>query len=416
MFKYVVLIVRNLRRNVLRTSLTALGTMVLVFVVTLVWSVLHFLDLVMAEKSSNLKAIVTERWQIPSQMPFAYAATLCEGAARYPGDVKPQDAMTWQFFGGALAPDKRAREDLVFAFCMEPKKLATMMDDLDSLPPAEARQLAADIKKMELNRQSIMVGREKLEQIHKQVGERIRLYSINFKGIELDLEIVGMLPGARYAQTAVINRDYLNLAVDNYPRTHRGQKHPMADKSLNLVWIRVPDHEQYSRVADQIARSPLYGNPAVKCETASSGISAFLDAYRDLIWGMRWLLAPAILVTLALVISNAISISVRERRMEMAVLKVLGFRPWQLLTLVLGEALLIGVASGMASAGGTYWVVNDLLGGIAFPIAFFPAFLIPQEALWWGLAIGAITSLAGSIVPALSAGGVKVADVFSKVA
>ena len=186
----------------------------------------------------------------------------------------------------------------------------------------------------------------------------------------------------------MINRDYLNLAIDNYPRTHQGQKHPMAAKSLNLVWVRVADPEQYSRVADQIARSPLYGDPAVKCETASSGISAFLDAYRDLIWGMRWLLAPAILVTLALVISNAISISVRERRMEMAVLKVLGFQPWQLLILVLGEALLIGVASGVVSAGGTYWVVNKMLGGLAFPIGFFPVFLIPRAALWWGLAIG----------------------------
>ena len=46
---------------------------------------------------------------------------------------------------------------------------------------------------------------------------------------------------------------------------------------------------------------------------------------------------------MALVIANAISISVRERRTEMAVLKVLGFRPGQILVLVLGEALLIGV-------------------------------------------------------------------------
>ena len=60
---------------------------------------------------------------------------------------------------------------------------------------------------------------------------------------------------------------------------------------------------------------------------ASSGIASFLDAYRDLLCGMRWLLVPAILVTMALVIANAISISVRERRMEMAVLKVLGFSP-----------------------------------------------------------------------------------------
>ena len=139
--KFLLLILKNLRRNPLRSTLTALGTVALVLVVTLVWSILAFLDEVTAEKKSNLKAIVSERWQFPSQMPFSYAETLIEGAAREESDVRPMDNMTWQFFGGSLAPGKRSRDDLVFAFAMEPKKLATMMDDLDNLPPREAAEL-----------------------------------------------------------------------------------------------------------------------------------------------------------------------------------------------------------------------------------------------------------------------------------
>ena len=50
-------------------------------------------------------------------------------------------------------------------------------------------------------------------------------------------------------------------------------------------------------------------DPAVKCETASSGIASFLEAYRDMIWGLRWLLSPAILVTLSLVISITFALS-----------------------------------------------------------------------------------------------------------
>lgn len=416
MLKYILLIGKNLRRNVLRTMLTALGTMVLVLVVTIVWSVLHLLDSLMEEKTSNLKAIATERWQIPSQMPFAYAQTLSEGAARQAGDVRPMDSMTWQFFGGALSPGVRSREELVFAFAMEPKKLATMMDDLDNLPAEQAKELQENIRRMEANRQGIVMGQEKLTQIHRQVGERIKLYGVNYQGIDLEFEIIGTLPPGRYDQMTIINRDYLNAAIDNYPRTHAGKKHELANKSLNLVWVRVADNEQFSRVADQIANSPLYGDPAVKCETASSGIASFLEAYRDMIWGMRWLLSPAILVTLSLVISNSISISVRERRMEMAVLKVLGFQPRQLLLLVLGEALLIGVLAGMASAGATYFLVNHWMGGVKFPIAFIPVFFIPAEAFWWGLGIGTFTSLAGSIMPAWTARTVKVSDVFSKIA
>jgi putative ABC transport system permease protein len=95
---------------------------------------------------------------------------------------------------------------------------------------------------------------------------------------------------------------------------------------------------------------------------------------------------------------------------------VLGFRPGQLLILVLGEALLIGVLAGVASAGATWFAVNRWMGGVSFPIGFFPVFFIPVNAFWWGLAIGAITSLAGSIMPAWSARSVKVSEVFSKVA
>ena len=66
-------------------------------------------------------------------------------------------------------------------------------------------------------------------------------------------------------------------------------------------------------------------------------IASFIEPYRDLLWGMRWLLTPAILVVMALVIANAISITVRERRTETAVMKVLGFQPRRSFADSLGE-------------------------------------------------------------------------------
>ena len=412
--KLLLLIFRNLRRSMLRTTLTALGTIVLVMVVTLVWSILYFLDNITAEKSRNLKAIVTERWQMRSLLPYSYATTLQDAAATRPDDVHPDDAMTWQFYGGTLDPANRTRENFMFAFAMEPKKLATMMDDLEDLKGSEKQELDDVIAKLEQKPDGIVVGQERLDVINKRIGERIKIYSLNYKDIDLEFEIVGTFPIARYNQSAAFNRDYLNRALENYERTH-GQKHSMADKSLNLVWMRVPDREAFQRAADQVTNSPLYTNPAVKCETASSGIANFLEAFRDLIWGMRWMLAPAILVTLSLVLANAIGISVRERRTEMAILKVLGFRPANILALVLGEALIIGILSGMISAGGTYLIINNVFGGLKFPIAFFPAFLIPGAALWWGFAVGAVTALIGSIVPAWTACSIKVSEVFAKV-
>lgn len=414
--KYFLIILKNVGRNPLRSILTALGTMVLVFVVTLVWSILSFLDQVTAEKTGNMKAIVTERWMRPSLMPFSYAQTLSEGAARKSGDVRPLDSATWQFYGGSLDPVKTTRENIVFAIAMDANKIFTMMDELDSLPPEQDAELRAAVEKLKAKKHGIIMGKDLLKNINKRVGERFKLYSMNFIGIDLEFEIVGEFPESRYNEMGVMNREYLNDALDAYGRKPGNPKHPMADRCLNLVWLRVADMDMFNKISGQVMTAPYYANPAVKVETASSGFASFLDAFRDLLWGMRCLLAPAALVTLSLVIANAISISVRERRMELAVLKVLGFRPYQILLLVLGEAIIIGTLAGFGSAALTYYVVNNVVGGFKFPIGFFGAFYIPAAALYWGAGMGAMTAFAGSIVPAWSARSVKVADVFAKVA
>jgi putative ABC transport system permease protein len=432
---YAKFIVKSLRRNVVRTGLTSTGIVLLVCIVTLVWTVLYFLDLVTTEKSRDFKAIVTERWQVPSQMPLSYEAALARGGARKDGDVKPDDSMTWQFFGGTIDPTNRTRENIVFFFGMDPDKMlkverdkdgapvrdkharikyTTMMDGMEELTDNELDLLDKACRMMKADRRLVIAGKERLRQLQKRVGDRITVTSFNYPGIDLEVEIIGQFPEGRYDLSALVNRDYINDAMDAYKRKNN-KAHPMAGKSLNLMWLRVPDSETFRKVAEQLMSSPEFTEPAVKAETASSGIASFLDGYRDILWGMRWLFVPAILITMSLVIANAISISVRERRAEMAVLKVLGFGPNQIMALVLGEALLIGCGSGLASAALTYVLINTVVGGIPFPIAFFPKFMIPINALWWGPAIGGLTALAGSLVPSWTARSVKVAEVFAKI-
>ncbi len=429
-------IVKSLRRNVIRTGLTTVGIVMLVFVVTLIWTVLYFLDLVTSEKSRDFKAIVTERWQVPSQMPPAYEGPLARGGARKEGDVKPDDYMTWQFFGGTIDPANKTRENIVFFFGMDPDKMLlierdkngnpvrdshgrikynTMMDGIDELTDDQLLQLDDACRQMKGNKRLVIAGKERLRQLNKRVGEWMTVTSFNYSGIDLEVQIIGQFPEGRYDLSALVNRDYITDAMDAYKRKNNGTEHAMAKKSLNLVWLRVPDTDAFRQVAEQISVSPEFKEPAVKAETASSGISSFLDGYRGILWGMRWLLVPAILVTMSLVIANAISIGVRERRAEMAVLKVLGFGPNQIMGLVLGEALLLGFCGGLASAGLTYLLINKVVGGIPFPIAFFPKFMIPVNALWWGPSIGVLTALAGSVLPSWSARSVKVAEVFSKI-
>jgi putative ABC transport system permease protein len=319
--------------------------------------------------------------------------------------------------------EKNTRENLVFFIAMDPAKIPTILDSfLRDIDPGRAhaegsrafmeqsKEMQAAVLAMQKNKKAAIVGQTRLQEMHKQVGERFSLKGLSYAGIDLEFEIVGTFPPGRFDLNAVMNRDYLNDSLDAFARAHGGKSHPMAGKTLNLVWLQVRDLEEFNRISRQIDHSPLLQSPPVKCETLSSGVTTALEGFRDLIFGMRWLLTPAILATMTLVLANAISISVRERRMELAVLKVLGFRPPQILVLVLGEAALIGGAGGLVSVILTYFLINDLFN-VLVPNPIF----IPPIMLVWGAFLGAGAAILGSAAPALSACRIRVSEVFARI-
>lgn len=426
---YVRLIFKSLERNLLRTFLTSLATMVMVFVVTVVWSILALVDSLTAEKAKDFKAIISDKYQMPSQMPRSYAPALCEGAPNGPDDyhVKPEDSMTWGFYIGTNDQKKISFDSVIFFFTMEPERLASfdkngkftsMMDDIDQLSEEQRRQLEKCCQEMVDDPTKVIVGEDRLNMMHLKAPCEIQVYGKgSFQDLDLRVKVIGTFPAkSKYGQNAIMNYKYIENALDDYKRQHKGTPHPQDGKTLALVWLRVPNKPTYSKVEQQIGSAPEFTNPKVKCETLSSGIGNFLEGYQDMLAAMRWVLAPFAMLTMAMVIAVAISIGVRERRGEMAVLKVLGFSPNQIMILVLGEAVFLGVDSGLVVNLFMYVVVNKVFGGIPFPIGFSAMVPVSADVIWWGPLIGGLTALAGSIFPAWAARSVKVSEVFSKIA
>ncbi len=408
------LVLKNLGRNRLRTVLTGLAIMVLVFMVTLIWTIVYFLDEITTEKAKDFKLILSEKRSLPSLMPLTHADYLNPNKSqcilRDPQTkellIGKDDFMTWSFYVGTTEPGKFSLDSLVFFFVMDADHILTMMDDLEGLDP----NLVSKMKKEKP--EYVLMGKDRLKKLNKRVGDSITVSGMQaYKNLDLKVTVIGELPEGRHSQGAIMNAHYFYTELD------QKKSHPLARNPLNLIWLRVKDRAAFASVLQALDdNKALFADRPIKCETFSSGIGAFLDAYRDLLWGVKWLLVPAILVTMALVVANSISISVRERRTEMAVLKVLGYRPRQVLALVLGEALLVAGLAGLATGALTYALVTHVIGGIPFAIGFFPKFFVPAWALAWGLAMGCGTALVGSVLPAWSARSVRVSDVFAKVA
>ena len=193
---------------------------------------------------------------------------------------------------------------------------------------------------MQQNPYKVIMGKGRLAAINKKVGERIKVTSLNYQDLDLEVEICGELPGARYDENAVMNFDYLDAAIQAY---NQGKAEgPAASDDREIAGPGVSARAQHGR---RTIRSPrrsrfLAGIPLAGGEVRNAFLGhrfVLGSATRILLFGLRWLLVPSLLVTISLVIANAISISVRERRVEMAVLKVLGFSPNQILMLVLSR-------------------------------------------------------------------------------
>jgi putative ABC transport system permease protein len=316
--------------------------------------------------------------------------------------------MLWQFYGGTIDPEKKTRESMLFFVATNADKILTMIDDLKEIIDPHL------VQKLKDKKDGALIGPKRLKTINKKVGERIKITGLDFKGIDLEFEIVGELPSGQYEDLGIMNEEYLNDAVDSY-RGPGGSRHPLVNKRLNFVWLRVGNPEDFTKIGHQIDSSPQFRDPAVKCETFGSMVASFLDAYTGFIWFIKWILVPGSMVSMIMVIANAISLSVRERRKEIAVLKVLGFGPGIIMFLVLGEAVLLGGGSGMITGGLTFEIFNNLMGGIrVFPGN--PPYPVPLDALWWGPVVGGGAALLGSILPAWTARTVKVSEVFAKIA
>ena len=421
------LVFRSLNRNMLRTALTYIALFVLTGMLTFIYSIVSFLGNITKEKEDNLQVIMTERYSIPSKMLRGQASQLKSvlendlSPASRPKNID-DDFMMWSFVGATLDKDKRTQENTLFMLALEPHTILTMLEfqglSKTDLSEEGYAELQASVAAMQEDKRNIIVGRERLEIMGKKVGDTLTAYTLGFKDIQFDLKIVGSFPAeSRWGKSATMRMDYFEATIDN-----KGLKEADGSplRTVNLVWVRLPNKQAYEELAVIVNDSSKFNNPALKLETASAGISSFLDAYKDIFWGMKFLVMPAIMIIMCLVVSITITIGVRERRTEMAVMKVMGFLPWQVMTMIIAEAILIGVFGGMLSTWLVYfgpeaieYIKNTF--GLKMQIGFFSNFKAPWEIVIYGPVLGIMVGLIGSAVPAWSSRKVKVSEVFSQV-
>lgn len=412
--KFLLLILKNLRRGRARTAITVLAVMLLVATFCMVATVVSFLDTFTTERGTDVRTILSDRYRIPSRFDRGLMdqivrpyGTVNARLRQIPG-FHPERYTVWHFIIFSLDPEMKNKDLSFFAIATLPESVPVMMEDLESFDPAVCQQMVQPPRSRKPNI-GLLMGPDRLRKLGKQVGDVFVVRSISHKDgsaarlpIEMEFEIVGALPaGGRWSNAAIMDYAYLDRVLKD--------KKSELDGKVNFGWLLVDDQAAATQVGGVIERD-LHD---LKCETSASAYSRFLEPMKDLFRGIKFILAPAIVAVMVVIVANAIGITVRERLKEMAILKVLGFGRARILFLVLGEGILLGFAGGLLGGGLTHALVNGAAGGLPLGDG---RFYVSWQAWWWGPAIGAVTAAAGGLVPAWNACRVRVSEVFARVA
>ena len=311
----------------------------------------------------------------------------------------------------------------MFLFALQPDAIRNeMMSDHElskkDLGEEKWAELCRVLDVVDQDKRNIVIGEDRLQMIGKKVGDDIKLYGLNYRDVEFEFRIVGAFPsGSRLGQAAAMRYDYLTAKLDDY-KARTGKVHPSADRCLNLIWVRMPSKAAYQQLAAVVNEPGTFSAPAVKMETFSAAVGTFLEPFKDILWGLKVIILPSIVVIMCLVIGITITIGVRERWAEMAVMKVLGFQPWQVMGMIVSEAMLIGVYGGMLSTWTVYYLpkaisaINKAVGG---SFKFFDSWKSETDILFYGPLLGVLVGLIGAALPSWNARKVKVSEVFAQV-
>ena len=163
----------------------------------------------------------------------------------------------------------------------------------------------------------------------------------------------------RYDASAFISIDNVFFVSLETARTLTNQRH------YNLILVRADEVENVQSVVDQL--TAIYGERAriVALQTLSSTISSIIGQFSVLLGSV----AGVSLTVAGLGIMNIMLVSVIERTKEIGVMKTVGFRDREVLSVFLLEALMVGVFEGvLGTALGvvTAYGLPALLGGSLF--------------------------------------------------
>ncbi len=374
------LIFRNIFRHKLRTGLTVLGIIVAILAFGLLSTVVDAWY-AGANASSDARLITRNAISLIFPLPINYREKI-----RQVDGVKTVSFGNW--FGGVYKEPK----NFFPKFAIDPATYFHLYPEF-VISDAERTAFARD-------RRGAIVGRKLAERYGFKIGESIPIIGDIYPG-NWQFFVRGIYDGrdAKIDTSQMFfHWQYLNETVKT--------KFPRRADQTGIYFIEINDPSlaaSVSRDVDKVFKNSL---AETLTETEKAFQLGFIAQTKALVVAIRIVSYVVILIILA-VMANTMAMTARERLSEYATLKVLGFGPVFLASLIFGESLMIcaiGAALGIAF---TFPVAAWFAGQVG---NVFPVFEISRETLLLQIACAIVVGVIAALAPTHRATSVKIVD------
>jgi putative ABC transport system permease protein len=369
-------IVRNALRNKRRAALSILSVAASLFLLVTLLVTLRELTLPPEDVGAALRVVVRSKVSIANLLPARQRPII----ERIPG-VAAVSPFSW--FGG-----KYKNEELMTfgQFAMDPKLLRPIFGEAKMAP----EQYAA----FEADQTACVVGKITADKYGLKVGDRMVLDSTIYP-CSIELKIVGIYSGTIDDRNVLFHHKYLDESAGT-------------DGLVGMWWVKVKSPKEMVRVTETINRAFANTAAEVRAETERAFQLSFVS-----MWGNIKILigsiSTVVVFTLLLVTVSTMSMAIRERFQELAILKALGFRRRELFAFILAESFGLAAAGGLLGIGGAVVTFNTvsiskLTQGILLTFEVTPR-IIGTAAL-----VAAVLGIVASLAPSLSVARASVVE------
>lgn len=369
-------ILKNALRNKRRAALTILSVAVSCALLVTLLTLERELTVPPESQGASLRIIVRNKVSLAQPLPAKQLAAI----ERIPGVVA---VSPFTYFGGNF------REETVTSFAqfaVDPARFQGIL--------VEGRISDGSYEAFVKDRTACLVGADTMRRYGLKVGERMR-FTGTYYPVDLDLKIAAVFAGTVDDRGVFFHHKLLDELLGD-PGT------------VGTWYLRVASAEVASDTIARIDRAFANTAAEVRAETER----AFQMSFMSMLGNVKLLIgsiSAVVVFTLVLVTVSTMSMAIRERFRELAVLKALGFRRRELFAFILAESFGLATAGGALGIGGAwaFWTYIDLE---ALTRGFMVFFEVTPRIMATGATVAVLLGIVATLAPSIAVARTSVVD------